>query len=214
MSLELRAVRFRYPGGDRDILADVDLVVARGESVAVMGPSGRGKSTLLGVAGLFLTPQAGEVVIDGTARTVRDAPELLGTTVAWVLQTVNLLPRRSVLDNVALPLLADGADRASATARAREMLATVELDDGDQQARTLSGGQAQRAGVARALMAAPAVLLADEPTANLDAPTAALVARALFRACADVALVVTTHDEAIAAYADRVVRIGDEVPAA
>jgi ABC-type lipoprotein export system ATPase subunit len=209
--LELTGVSFRYPGVSRDVFTDVNLTVARGESVAVVAPSGRGKSTLLGVAGLLLEPREGSVRIDGQVRRLRDAPSLLGGDIAWVLQSANLLPRRTVLDNTALPSLAAGQTRRSAMARASALLAEVGIDpEDDRQARTLSGGEAQRVGVARALMSDPAVLLVDEPTANLDAVTAAVVSQALFHAASGrVALVIATHDDAVARGADRVFRLDD-----
>lgn len=209
MSLTLSHITFRYPGMDSDVLDDVSLEVGRGESVALMGPSGRGKSTLLSVAGLLLKPQRGTVLIDGRPRTVSDAPALLGSTIAWVLQTVSLLPRRTVLDNVALPLLAKGAERAGAYVKGAAKLADVGLEGyGDRQARTLSGGEAQRVGVARALVTNPSILLADEPTANLDQRTARIVGDALFRSAQGTSLLVTTHDEEIAQLADRIVYLG------
>ncbi len=210
MSVKLEDVWFAYPGMSTDVLAGVTLAVGQGESVAVMGPSGRGKSTLLGVAGLILKPRVGQVLIDGQVRTPRDAPQLLGRRVGWVLQAVNLLPRRTVLDNVTVPLLAMGWRRREARQVACERLAEVGLDPADdREARTLSGGEAQRVGVARALAPGPVVLIADEPTANLDARTAALVGRALFAAAKQTALLLATHDEALGALADRIVRIGE-----
>lgn len=211
MSLALTDITFTYPRTDTTILRDISLDVPRGTSLAVMGPSGRGKSTLLGIAGLMLDPQRGRVTIDGVPVTVRDAPHLLGSSVAWILQSVNLLPRRTVIDNVALPLLATGVRRRTAIARARELLEQVDLDpDDDREARTLSGGQAQRVGVARALSTEPVLILADEPTANLDAATAATVAQALFAAAADTTLVITTHDDVVGSMADVIFRIGEE----
>lgn len=213
MSLELAGITFRYPGMDADVLQDVSLTVDSGESVALMGPSGRGKSTLLSVAGLLLVPQRGTVSIDGHVRTAKDAAALLGDSVTWVLQTVSLLPRRSVIDNVALPLLAHGSSRASADYLALERLEEVGLDGyARREARLLSGGEAQRVGVARALVTDPSVLLADEPTANLDQHTAETVGVALFGASlGKTSLLVTTHDRHIAEMADRVVYLDDGV---
>lgn len=123
---------------------------------------------------------------------------------------MSLLPRRSVLDNVALPLLAKGETRAKAHAIGVAKLIDVGLGDyGTRQARTLSGGEAQRVGVARALVTSPSILLADEPTANLDQRTAQIVGKALFRSARGTSLLVTTHDEDIAQLADRIVYLGD-----
>lgn len=176
MSLELRGVSVTYPGAARPVLTDLDLVVPAGTSVALMGPSGSGKSTALAVAGLLLAPDTGEVWIAGRRRSVRDAPQVLRDELAWVLQSVNLLPRRTALDNVLLPALAGGRGREECRVEAVDLLRRVGIDDTDQVARTLSGGQAQRVGAARALMSHPAVLVADEPTANLDVTTARLPA--------------------------------------
>ncbi len=212
MSLTLSHVTFRYPGMSADVLHDVSLTVEPGERVALMGPSGRGKSTLLSVAGLLLKPQAGTVTIDERPRTVSDASSLLGHTISWVLQTVSLLPRRSVLDNAALPLLAKGVTRRVAHDTASVKLAEVGLAGYEaRQARTLSGGEAQRVGVARALVTNPSILLADEPTANLDQRTAQIVGEALFQSARGTSLLVTTHDEEIAQLADRIVYLGDRV---
>lgn len=207
MSLTLRGITVTYPGSALPTVLDLDLDVPVGTSLALMGPSGAGKSTVLAVAGLLLAPDRGEILVAGTPRTVRDAPTLLGDELGWVLQTVNLLPRRTALDNVTLPALARGRRRAASEDRARDLLDAVGITAHDQVARTLSGGQAQRVGVARALMTAPAVIVADEPTANLDLATARSVARTLFEATAGTTVLLATHDPAIAEMADRVVHL-------
>ncbi|MCR1981242.1 ATP-binding cassette domain-containing protein [Cellulosimicrobium cellulans] len=205
MSLTLRGITVTYRGSALPTVLDLDLDVPAGTSLALMGPSGAGKSTVLAVAGLLLEPDRGEVLVAETPRTVRDAPTVLGDELGWVLQTVNLLPRRTALDNVTLPALARGRRRAASEDRARELLDAVGITAHDQVARTLSGGQAQRVGVARALMTSPAVIVADEPTANLDLATARSVARTLFEATAGTTVLLATHDPAIAEMADRVV---------
>ena len=205
MSLRLVDVAFRYAGADRAVLDGVNLTVASGESVALMGASGRGKTTLLNVAGLLAAPTTGRVEIDGVACSVQDRHRL---RIAWILQSVNLLPRRSALDNVALPALAAGSTSGAAWATSSELLVSVGLDPSDQRdARTLSGGEAQRVALARALISRPSLLLADEPTANLDARTADVVAEALFATAGHTAVLLATHDERIGAMADRIVRI-------
>lgn len=210
MSVAVREVSFRYPASERDLLSQVSFEVPSASSLAVMGPSGRGKSTLLAIAGLLLAPTHGEVLIDGKPRTPRDAPLLLGRSVGWIFQSVNLLPRRTVLENCMLPLLAAGTPRSLAHREATRRLEQVGIDPlDDRQARTLSGGEAQRVGVARALTTTPSVLLADEPTANLEAANAEIVARALVAASAETALVLATHDDAIAALAGSVLRLGE-----
>lgn len=204
MSLELSGVTFAYPRAERPVVVGCDLTVERGESVALVGPSGVGKSTLLALAGLLLQPQAGTVRIDGNVRTTRDLSRS-ADDVSWILQSVNLLPRRSVADNVALPGIVSGLRREDAHARAAQLLERVGLaglDDRD--ARTLSGGQAQRVGIARALMPSPCVLLADEPTANLDPETALAVGSSLMAATSNTALLIATHDPQIAGLCDRV----------
>ncbi len=205
MSLTLHDVHFGYPQRPL-LLHGASLDVRSGESVALMAPSGEGKSTALSIAGLLLAPDQGDVLIDGQVRTTRDADRLLGTTIAWLPQQVNLLPRRSVVDNVALALLSRGWNRAAAYVAAAQRLRTVGLEGSEQQqARTVSGGEAQRVGIARALATEPVVLFADEPTANLDGDTAHAVARTLLRAATGTTVVIATHDPRIAAMTDRLV---------
>lgn len=205
MSLNLVDIDFAYPGASRTVLNGVRLTVRRGESVALMGASGRGKTTLLNIAGLLTAPTSGSVEIDGTARAPKDRPAL---GIGWILQSVNLLPRRSAVDNVALPALAAGVSAGEAQRRAAQLLERVGLESRDERhSRTLSGGEAQRVGLARALITRPSVLLADEPTANLDGHTARLVADMLFAAATDTAVLLATHDEGVGAMADRVVRL-------
>src|SRR5690606_13785016 len=176
-----------------------------------MGPSGAGKSTALAVAGLLRRPDAGEVLINDRLRTVTDAPRLLGGEIAWVLQSVNLLPRRSALDNVVLPAVARGSRRRDVEQRAVELLADVGISDADQPARTLSGGQAQRVGVARALLGVPSVLIADEPTANLDLTTGREIAELILDLADTATVLIATHDPRVAAMADRTVEVGKPV---
>lgn len=206
MSLELRNITFSYRGMAQPVLEDVSLSVADGESVAVMAPSGQGKSTLLAIAGLLLTPQQGQVRLDDDVVSAALGRRLRGDRIQLILQSVNLLPRRSVLDNVVLPALAHGLDRIEAEERAIRLLDAVGVRLPDRPARTLSGGQAQRVGVARALVTQPRLVLADEPTANLDAATATDVARVLLTTTRTSTLV-ATHDPSVAELADRVVTL-------
>ncbi|WP_341360908.1 ATP-binding cassette domain-containing protein [Georgenia sp. M64] len=215
MSVELRGVSFSYPGADKKVLDGAELTVGEAESVAVMAPSGQGKSTLLALAGLLLKPSAGEVRINGVVPAPQEATRLLGRAIQWIPQSVNLIPRRSVTDNLLLPALAQGMTRGVAISRAQDLMMAAGLDvEGTRQARTLSGGQAQRVAVARALMSDPLVILADEPTANLDAITARSIARAMFSAAATTTVLVATHDLQVAELADRIVRLksGKVVP--
>ncbi len=206
----------RYRQGDAlvEAVRGVSLAVARGELVALVGPSGSGKSTLLHLLGAVDVPDAGHVTIAGVdvhamsddARTV-----FRRRTIGFVFQSFNLVPTLTVLENVALPLLLDGIRPRAAWERARSMLRSVGVD-----ARAahlpdrLSGGEAQRVGVARALVAAPAVVLADEPTGNLDSTNADAVLD-LFGRAADsgTAVVVVTHDPRAAARAHRIARVVD-----
>jgi putative ABC transport system ATP-binding protein len=190
----------------------VSLRVGRGELVAILGPSGSGKSTLMNLLGLLDRPDAGEYRLDG--RAVQELGEdelarLRNRHLGFVFQAYHLLPRTTALENVQLPLLY--SDRADFDARARAALAAVGLDDRtDHYAEELSGGQQQRVAIARAIVNEPAVLLADEPTGNLDQATGAGIL-ALFRELAGrgTAVVIITHDEGVAAAADRVIRVLD-----
>lgn len=198
MSLELHEVRHRYPSSRRVILDGVDLQVPNGTAVSVSAPSGAGKTTLLAIAGLLLRPTSGTVTHDGRP------PGTPGESTVWVLQTINLLPRHTAAHNVALPLLAKGWSRWDAELRAHEALDQLGLIAlAERRAGTLSGGEAQRVGVARALVSQPSLILADEPTANLDPTTALEVAQTLMVARESTALLVATHDPQVAALADR-----------
>ena len=202
--------------GERiEVLRGADLEVHAGELVAVVGRSGSGKSTLLHIAGGLVTPPRGEVSIGGRPLATLGANEratVRRRTIGFVFQFFHLLPHLPVRDNVALPLLLDGARTRDARARADAVLASVDLADrAAHLPAELSGGQLQRAAIARALVAEPSVVLADEPTGNLDATTAAevldlLVAQVRER---DVALVLVTHDASAAARADRTLHLVD-----
>lgn len=205
MSLTLESISFRYEGGPA-LLDEASLDVGPGQSVAVMAPSGAGKSTALAIAGLLLAPHGGKVLHGGQEVHARGASRRLGSTVAWLPQTVSLLPRRTVIDNVMLAALSRGADRTTARVEAERRLRSVELAEmAVREARTLSGGEAQRVGIARAMVSGPGLLIADEPTASLDGATALRVARALLTATAGTTLLLATHDASVAALADRVV---------
>lgn len=210
MSLVLTDIWFRYPGADRNVLTGVNLKVEAGESCALMAPSGEGKTTLLSIAGLLLPPGKGGVKYSDIQVGVANAAQFLARDVAWILQSVNLLPRRSVLDNVALPLVSQGCGRAVAEERARVDIEAMGIAGlARVHARKLSGGEAQRVAIARGLVSRPRVLLADEPTANLDHATALSVIDALLGARRESAVLISTHDERIAALADRTVRLID-----
>ena len=216
--LEARDVVKSYRGGDGDtlhILNGVTLSVARGEMVAVVGASGAGKSTLLHVLGALDRPSRGTVTIAGEAiegRTDEELAVLRNRKVGFVFQFHHLLREFSALENVAMPLRIAGVSDRDAQSRAAELLARVGLSARLQHRPSeLSGGEQQRTAVARALAADPAVLLADEPSGNLDHMNAEKL-HALFTELArdlELAMVVVTHNRSLAARADRALLLED-----
>jgi len=206
-----------YPMGDNQVRAldGVDLVVGKGEFVAIMGASGSGKSTLLNILGCLDYPTTGDYLLDGVR--VNDLSrnqlaDLRARKLGFVFQSFNLLPRTSALENVELPLLYDRTGRLQdPRRRAREALARVGLGDRlDHEPAQLSGGQQQRVAIARALVNQPSLLLADEPTGNLDSRTS-LEVISLFQELNDQGLtvVLVTHEPDIAACTRRVVQMRD-----
>jgi ABC-type lipoprotein export system ATPase subunit len=216
-ALALRGVRhaFERAGARIEVLRGIDLDVHAGEVLAVVGRSGSGKSTLLHVAGGLVRPDGGAVEVEGQPVAAASAVERARhrrRRMGFVFQFFHLLPHLSVRDNVALPLVLDGMPLRRARERAALVLESVELDDrAGHLPAELSGGQLQRAAVARALVADPALVLADEPTGNLDSATAANVLDLLMGRVRDAGrtLVLVTHDGAAAADADRVVELVD-----
>jgi len=193
----------------------VSLDVAPGEFLAITGASGSGKSTLLHLIAGLETPSSGTVGIGGVALESMDDTQLSALrlcTIGFVFQFFNLLPALSAQENVALPLLLAGQPAAPAAARAAQLLAWVHLE----QRRTsrpseLSGGEMQRVALARALANDPPILLADEPTGNLDSHSGSLVLDLLYRSCKDIGktLILATHDHAVVPRADRIVELRD-----
>lgn len=213
MPLALERVSKSYPG-NRTVLKDVDLKIADGETLAVMGPSGSGKTTLLSILGLLIEPSSGTLLLDDQCAPIgeRDRHFIRSSSFGWVLQTVNVLSRRTAVDNVAVPLLAAGASRVEAMGRAIAALSEVGLGHVvEAPVRLLSGGEVQRVCIARALAHKPRFLLADEPTGQLDHGTSVQVLDALRRLILSTGstLVVATHDPAVAAECGRVIQLLD-----
>lgn len=198
-------VSFTYPRATRPVLADLSCDLRSGSTTAIVGPSGSGKTTLLSLLGGLLRPQDGQFTcID--ERGAQHTPREVST---WVLQTVSLLPDRTVEDNVRLGAFLDGATPAQAHDRALTALADMGLADRiGERAAVLSGGEAQRVAIARALASRRPVLFADEPTGQLDAATTDVVLDAMF-ASARRTLVLVTHDERAAARCDQVLYLRD-----
>jgi putative ABC transport system ATP-binding protein len=205
-----------YTMGSEEIhaLSGVSLTIERGEYVAIMGPSGSGKSTLMNLIGCLDTPSRGSYLLNGKQVSEMNDNELArirNEEIGFVFQTFNLLPRASALHNVELPLVYAGIPAKDRQARAREALRRVELEDRmHHKPNELSGGQRQRVAIARALVNNPSILLADEPTGNLDSKTGVEI-MALFERLHDAGntIVLVTHAADIAAYAHRIVHIRD-----
>ena len=215
--LELRGVERRYRSGDATlaVLRGADLALLPGEVVALVAPSGTGKSTLLHLAGLLERPDAGAVWVGGReAGLLADGERtaIRRSTIGFVYQAHHLLAEFTALENVVLPQLVGGGARSAARARARDLLAVFGLSErAEHLPGRLSGGEKQRVAIARALANAPSVLLADEPTGNLDVSTADRVFDELLRVARDhgVAALIATHNRELAARMDRIVTLRD-----
>jgi lipoprotein-releasing system ATP-binding protein len=217
--LSLRGIKRTFVQGDRrlEVLRGITLDLRPGEIVALVGQSGSGKSTLLHIAGLLERPDEGDIVIDGksaAAASDRDRTALRRRFLGFVYQYHHLLPEFSAIENVMLPQMLNGRGRGQARAHAAELLAMVQLKDrSDHRPGRLSGGEQQRVAVARAMANAPRVLLADEPTGNLDSATADTVFRQLLALVREtgMAALVATHNPDLAARMDRIVTLKDGV---
>ena len=217
--LSLRDVKRTFVQGDRrlEVLQGVSLDLRPGEIVALVGQSGSGKSTLLHIAGLLERPDEGDIMVDGKsagAANDRERTALRRRVLGFVYQYHHLLPEFSAIENVMLPQMLNGRSRGQARAHAAELLAMVQLKDrSDHRPGRLSGGEQQRVAIARAVANAPRVLLADEPTGNLDASTADTVFRQLLSLVRDtgMAALVATHNPELAARMDRTVTLKDGV---
>jgi putative ABC transport system ATP-binding protein len=214
--IRLQKISRRYQMGTELVhaLREVSLDIQRGEYVAIMGPSGSGKSTLMNLLGCLDTPTSGEYELNGSRVSEMDdnqLAEIRNREIGFVFQTFNLLPRSDALRNVELPLVYSGIPSRERRQLAQKALASVGLADRvHHKPNELSGGQRQRVAVARALVNRPSILLADEPTGNLDSKTGTEI-MALFQLLADQGntIIVVTHEEEVALHSQRIIRIRD-----
>jgi len=214
--IRIKGIKKIYKVGNQEVRAlnGVDLVINKNEYVAIMGPSGSGKSTLMNLLGCLDTPTEGSYILNNTdVSQMRDdqLAEVRNKEIGFVFQSFNLLPRYDALNNVALPLIYAGMPKHERENEARKALINVDLEDRmDHKPNELSGGQKQRVAVARAMVNNPSIILADEPTGNLDTKTS-LDIMSLFEQVYKKGntIIVVTHEEDIARYARRVVRLRD-----
>ena len=214
--IKITNIKRDFPLGNEIVyvLKGIDLEINKGEYVALMGPSGSGKSTLMNILGCLDTPTSGTYILNGKHVSEMQDDELAGIRnkeIGFVFQTFNLMPRTTALDNVALPMVYAGHSKSERIERATEVLTQVGLNDRmDHKPNQLSGGQRQRVAVARALVNKPSIILADEPTGNLDSKTS-LEIMGLFNEihAQGNTVILVTHEEDIAAYAHRIIRLRD-----
>ena len=214
--LELKGISKKYVIGTEKVnaLRKIDLSISKGEYVALMGPSGSGKSTLMNIIGCLDTPSEGTYFLNekGVSQmTENELAEIRNKEIGFIFQTFNLVPRSNALDNVALPLVYAGFSKSDRNVRATKVLNDVGLGDRmNHKPNELSGGQRQRVAVARALVNNPSIILADEPTGNLDSKTSEEI-MVLFEEIHQNGntIIVVTHEENIARHAHRIVRIKD-----
>lgn len=214
--IELRNIEKDYHIGDMIVPAvkQVSLTIRKNEYVAIMGPSGSGKSTLMNVIGCLDTPTSGGYILNGqdvSQMGDNELAEIRNKEIGFVFQTFNLLPRYNALENVMLPLIYAGVPKEERLARATRAIANVGLTErSNHKPNELSGGQRQRVAVARALVGNPSLILADEPTGNLDSKTSVEVMM-LFKQIHEKGntIVLVTHEEDIARYAHRIIRLMD-----
>lgn len=214
--IEMKRIIRDFPLGTQivHVLKGIDLSIERGEYVAIMGPSGSGKSTLMNLIGCLDTPTGGTYVLNGkdvSQMSDNELAEIRNKEIGFVFQTFNLMPRTTALDNVALPMVYAGFSKNDRTQRAKEVLQDVGLADRmDHKPNQLSGGQRQRVAVGRALVNRPSIILADEPTGNLDSKTSVEIMN-LFDEIHSKGntVILVTHEEDIAAHAHRIIRLRD-----
>lgn len=216
--ISIRDMRKIYIVGTQSVeaLAGVNLSIYANDYVAIMGPSGSGKSTLMNMIGCLDSPTTGSYVLNGKDVSAMDENELAevrNTDIGFVFQTFNLMPRYTALENVAMPLIYAGVSKHKRLERAEIALRSVSLDDRmEHRPNELSGGQRQRVAVARALINNPSIILADEPTGNLDTKTSIDIMHLFERIYAQGnTIIVVTHEEDIALHARRIVRLRDGV---
>ncbi|MDX1905172.1 MAG: ABC transporter ATP-binding protein [Thermonemataceae bacterium] len=208
------ARRYEMGGEVIHALKDISITINKGEYVAFMGPSGSGKSTLMNIIGCLDTPSEGTYILNGAEvsdMTDNELAEIRNKEIGFVFQTFNLLPRSTSLDNVALPLIYAGLSKSARIEKAMEALKNVGLENrAKHRPNELSGGQRQRVAIARALVNNPSIILADEPTGNLDTKTSYEI-MALFDALHKKGntIIMVTHEEDIAHYAHRIIRLRD-----
>lgn len=214
--IDIKNITRDFPLGQEivHVLKGIDLEIEKGEYVAIMGPSGSGKSTLMNILGCLDTPTSGTYILNGhdvSKMTDDELAEIRNKEIGFVFQTFNLLPRTTALDNVALPMIYSGKNKMDRDVRATKVLHDVGLADRmDHRPNQLSGGQRQRVAVARALVNSPSIILADEPTGNLDSKTSVEIMQ-LFDDIhkAGNTVIVVTHEEDIASHAHRTIRLLD-----
>lgn len=216
--IRLAGIRKSYFLGRQElpVLKGIDLLISQNEYVALMGPSGSGKSTLMNIIGCLDTPTAGQYVLNGKDVSRMDDDELAdarNNEIGFVFQQFNLLPRLTAWENVALPLIYAGVGKKEREERARDILSKVGLADrAHHKPNELSGGQSQRVAIARALINNPSLILADEPTGNLDTKTSVEIMELFSQIqSSGNTVVLVTHEEDIANYTHRIVRIRDGV---
>lgn len=214
--ISIRDIKKTYKVGTQEVhaLKGVDITICKNEYVAIMGPSGSGKSTMMNILGCLDSPTGGKYILNGTDVSVMDDGELAevrNKEIGFVFQSFNLLPRYNALDNVALPLIYSGIKKSERDKKATEVLEDVDLTDRmHHKPNELSGGQRQRVAVARALVNNPSIILADEPTGNLDSKTSEDIMR-LFSSIHKKGntIILVTHEEEIAKHAHRIIRLRD-----
>ncbi|NBP69086.1 MAG: ABC transporter ATP-binding protein [Cytophagia bacterium] len=214
--IETKNISREYKMGDNIVraLQDISITIDKGEYVAFMGPSGSGKSTLMNIVGCLDTPSGGTYILNNqevSDMTENELAMVRNKEIGFVFQTFNLLPRASALENVALPLIYAGYNKSDREEMAMEALKSVDLDNRwHHKPNELSGGQRQRVAIARALVNNPSIILADEPTGNLDSKTSYSIMN-LFQELHDKGntIIMVTHEDDIAHYAHRIIRLKD-----